>query len=69
MMRASAATAKATRRQRLLAWADRRFGFHSPRHSAASVLAIVLLGALVSLGLGRDANWDLRNYHLYIGDA
>ncbi|MEA9608440.1 hypothetical protein QY702_18890 [Xanthomonas campestris pv. plantaginis] len=68
-MRANAATAKATRRQRLLAWVDRRFGFHSLRHSAAAVLAIVLLGALVSLGLGQDANWDLRNYHLYIGDA
>ncbi|WP_407468239.1 hypothetical protein [Xanthomonas campestris] len=23
----------------------------------------------MSLGLGQDANWDLRNYHLYIGDA
>ncbi|GAE52980.1 hypothetical protein XPR_1947 [Xanthomonas arboricola pv. pruni MAFF 301420] len=57
------------RRQRLLGWADRHFGFHSPRQIAAAVTAVVLLGALLSLGLGQDANWDLRNYHLYIGDA
>ena len=59
----------ANRRQRLLQWADRRFGFHSPRQIAAAVFAVLLLGAVLSLGLGQDANWDLRNYHLYIGDA
>ncbi|WP_427926512.1 hypothetical protein [Xanthomonas hortorum] len=59
----------ANRRQRLLQWADRRFGFHSPRQIAAAAFAVLLLGAVLSLGLGQDANWDLRNYHLYIGDA
>ncbi|MBB3803332.1 hypothetical protein FHR47_003631 [Xanthomonas arboricola] len=57
------------RRQRLLHWADRHFGFHSQRQVVASVIAVVSIGALLSLGLGQDANWDLRNYHLYIGDA
>ncbi|WP_439333511.1 hypothetical protein [Xanthomonas hortorum] len=53
----------------MLQWADRRFGFHSPRQIAAAAFAVLLLGAVLSLGLGQDANWDLRNYHLYIGDA
>lgn len=68
-MAAIATSTPVGRRQRLLHWADRHFGFHSPRQIAAAVTAVVLLGALLSLGLGQDANWDLRNYHLYIGDA
>ncbi|NYH47555.1 UNVERIFIED_ORG: hypothetical protein FHR68_001124 [Xanthomonas campestris] len=68
-MAAIATSTPVGRRQRLLGWADRHFGFHSPRQIAAAVTAVVLLGALLSLGLGQDANWDLRNYHLYIGDA
>ncbi len=59
----------ATRLQRLSRWADGRFGFHSSRQVIAAAMAVLLLGALLSLGLGQDANWDLRNYHLYIGGA
>ncbi|MEA9564085.1 MULTISPECIES: hypothetical protein [unclassified Xanthomonas] len=59
----------ATRRQRVLRWADGCFGFHSQRQVITAVMAVLLLGALLSVGLGQDANWDLRNYHLYIGDA
>ncbi|ENZ93642.1 Hypothetical Protein PD5205_02899 [Xanthomonas fragariae] len=59
----------ANRRQRLLRWANRHFGFHSPRHIASAVIAVLLLGTALSLWFGQDANWDLRNYHLYIGDA
>lgn len=68
-MATSTRSTSVPRRQRLLHWADQRFGFHSPRHVVAAVCAVMLLGALLSLGLGQDANWDLRNYHLYIGDA
>ncbi|WOB48480.1 hypothetical protein NYR97_14610 [Xanthomonas hydrangeae] len=57
------------RRQRVLCWLDRHFGFHSSRQIVSAAIVVVLLGALLSLGLGQDANWDLRNYHLYIGDA
>ncbi|MCT8358171.1 hypothetical protein [Xanthomonas citri] len=64
-----ARSAPVARRQRVLRWADRWFGFHSPRQIASAMVAVLLLGALLSLGLGQDANWDLRNYHLYIGDA
>lgn len=31
--------------------------------------ACLLLGALVSVRLGQDANWDLRNYHIYTLNA
>lgn len=33
------------------------------------VAGCLILGAAVSVGLGQDANWDLRNYHLYNGWA
>lgn len=39
---------------------------------AARVIALpicFLIGALVSLASGQDANWDLLNYHLYDGAA
>ncbi|MCD0277608.1 hypothetical protein JWH04_01230 [Xanthomonas melonis] len=65
----AAATVAATRPMRLLQWLDCRFGFHSQRQVAAAVCAVLLSGALLSLALGQDANWDLRNYHLYIGHA
>lgn len=68
-MASIAGSAPVARRQRVLRWADRWFGFHSRRQIASAVVAVLLLGALLSLGLGQDANWDLRNYHLYIGDA
>src|SRR5438046_6223933 len=32
-------------------------------------IACLSLGALASVFLGQDANWDLRNYHLYNGYA
>src|SRR5205814_4678725 len=33
------------------------------------IIACLSLGALASVFLGQDANWDLRNYHLYNGYA
>ncbi|MGH6890386.1 MAG: hypothetical protein ACREHF_14530 [Rhizomicrobium sp.] len=35
----------------------------------AILAGCLLLGAIVSVWLGQDANWDLRNYHLYNGWA
>lgn len=35
----------------------------------AIVLACLVAGAAASVWLGQDANWDLRNYHLYIRAA
>jgi hypothetical protein len=37
--------------------------------SLLAALACLAIGAGVSVWLGQDANWDLRNYHLYIGFA
>lgn len=34
-----------------------------------SLLTCLCVGAVVSVWLGQDANWDLRNYHLYNGFA
>ncbi len=48
---------------------DRRFGFHSRGNVVAATAAVALLGGLASLCLGQDANWDLRNYHVYNGYA
>lgn len=39
-----------------------RLAVQRPWIALAACLAI---GALVSIALGQDANWDLRNYHLY----
>ena len=36
---------------------------------SAIVVVCLILGAGVSVLRGQDANWDLRNYHLYIGWA
>ena len=41
------------------------FEFDRPRNVASACVAMVLLCGLVSLALGQDRNWDLRNYHLY----
>jgi hypothetical protein len=54
---------------RCAGWLDRRFGFHSPAQMRAAASAVVLLGGVLALLLGQDANWDLRNYHLYNGYA
>lgn len=48
---------------------ERWFAFDSPGNVARATVAIMLLGGVVSLLLGQDANWDLRNYHLYNGYA
>jgi hypothetical protein len=50
----------------LEAWFDRRTAFL--RHERAPLLAAVLvpiLFGLLSIALGQDDNWDLRNYHWY----
>lgn len=54
---------------RLLHWADHRFAFRRPANVVAAMTAVALLGGLVALCLGQDANWDLRNYHVYNGYA
>ncbi|HBK44954.1 MAG TPA: hypothetical protein DDZ67_00675, partial [Xanthomonadaceae bacterium] len=59
----------APRTKRVLAWLDRRFAFHSRGNAARAVVTVCLLGGAVALLLGQDANWDLRNYHLYNGYA
>lgn len=51
------------------AWLERRFAFDSGRKAVSASVAVMLLGGLVSLSRGQDANWDLRNYHLYNGYA
>ncbi|PQO88260.1 hypothetical protein C5614_30410 [Massilia phosphatilytica] len=51
---------------RLEAWFDRRTGFlrHERAPFVAAVLIPILFG-LLSIALGQDDNWDLRNYHWY----
>jgi hypothetical protein len=56
-------------RHRFLAAVERRFAFNSRANIVAATLFVSLLGGCVSLWLGQDANWDLRNYHLYNGYA
>ena len=48
-------------RARLRHW----FGFGTRRGVANATVAVSLLCALLSLLRGQDANWDLRNYHVY----
>ncbi|WP_372012837.1 hypothetical protein [Pseudoxanthomonas sp. 10H] len=43
----------------------RTFGFGTRRGIARATVAVSLLGGLVSLLRGQDANWDLRNYHVH----
>ncbi|MGV8961685.1 MAG: hypothetical protein ACOH1V_15090 [Stenotrophomonas sp.] len=45
------------------------FAFSRPRNVLLATAAVALLAGLLSLWLGQDANWDLRNYHLYNGYA
>ncbi|MCD7097534.1 hypothetical protein [Stenotrophomonas sp. MMGLT7] len=54
---------------RLGLWLDHRFAFRSAGNVAATVIAATLACAMASLWLGQDANWDLRNYHLYNAHA
>ena len=37
----------------------------NPRAAVADIIICLAAGAIVSVLLGQDANWDLRNYHLY----
>lgn len=47
----------------------RRFAFASRGNVVAACLLACLVAGLWSLARGQDANWDLRNYHLYNGYA
>ena len=49
--------------------ARRRFAFSSQANRVAAALLVAVLGGCLSLWLGQDSNWDLRNYHLYNGYA
>lgn len=51
--------------QRTGAMGARFFGFDGRAGVARATVAVALLGALLSLLLGQDANWDLQNYHLH----
>jgi hypothetical protein len=51
---------------RLAAWLQRRTAFLTrPGAARAAMLLVPLLFGLLSLALGQDDNWDLKNYHLY----
>lgn len=48
------------------AWACRRSAFlNRPRTALYLCWLVPMLFGLLSLALGQDDNWDLRNYHLY----
>ena len=54
----------------LSAWFARRTaGLSAPGAWRWAALGVPTLCGLVSLMLGQDSNWDLRNYHLYNGYA
>lgn len=55
--------------RRLAVVLERWFAFDTPGNVVRATAAIMLAGGIVSLLLGQDANWDLRNYHLYNGYA
>lgn len=59
----------ATRVRRIVARLERGFAFDTPGNVVRATAMVMLLGGMVSLLLGQDANWDLRNYHLYNGYA
>jgi hypothetical protein len=51
---------------RLAAWLERRSAFLTrPGAARAAMWMVPLLFGLLSLALGQDDNWDLKNYHLY----
>ncbi|WP_162409014.1 glycosyltransferase 87 family protein [Pseudoxanthomonas daejeonensis] len=47
----------------------RTFGFTTRRGVINATVVVALVCGLVSLLRGQDANWDLRNYHVYNGWA
>lgn len=50
----------------LEAWFQRRTAFlDHPRAARGAMLALPVLFGLLSVCLGQDDNWDLRNYHWY----
>ncbi len=50
----------------LEAWFKRRtYPLQHPRAVRVASMTVPLLFGLLSLLLGQDSNWDLRNYHLY----
>ena len=50
----------------LAAWLERRSAFLTrPGAARAAMWMVPLLFGLLSLALGQDDNWDLKNYHLY----
>jgi hypothetical protein len=52
--------------KRLAAWLERRTAFLTrPGAARAALWLVPLLFGLLSLALGQDDNWDLKNYHLY----
>ena len=50
-------------------WLRHRFAFDSRSNVVAACIAASVLCGLWALWRGQDANWDLRNYHLYNGYA
>jgi hypothetical protein len=50
---------------RSLAVLQATFGFATARGRVNATVAVSALCALLSLLRGQDANWDLRNYHVY----
>lgn len=50
---------------RALGFLDRNFAFRSRRNVVAAAIGVSALCGLISVLRGQDANWDLRNYHLY----
>lgn len=55
--------------RRFLQAIERRFAFTCASNVVAASLVLAMAGGCLSLWLGQDANWDLRNYHLYNGYA
>ncbi len=61
----SSSAARGARVRRVLDAVTAQLAFDSRRSAVRGTAWILLGGALLALLLGQDANWDLRNYHLY----
>ncbi len=46
-----------------------RFSFSSPGNVLVSAILVAVISGVMSIALGQDRNWDLRNYHLYSAHA
>src|SRR5689334_19178918 len=52
--------------KRIENWLNRRTAFlGNPHAENLAVLLVPLLLGLLSVALGQDEGWDMRNYHLY----